>query len=390
MGKRLTNDEFIEKARLVHGDKYDYSKMVYIKSNEKVTIICPIHGEFQQKPNQHLNGQGCPSCAPNKKKTTKECIEDFKKVHGNRYDYSKVNYVNSYTKVCIICPTHGEFQQKPNQHLNGQGCPKCGLNKKLKRFNSHFTKELFIKKCLEIHGDKYDYSKVEYRGARNTVIIICPIHGEFQQVVSYHLSGNGCQKCGEFLKLKHFNEKYTNDVFILKSLQVHGDKYDYSKVEYVNSKKKVNIICHEHGVFLQRPNDHLMGYGCPRCSESKLEKDVGNFLNDKKIKFERQKTFPWLGKQRLDFYLPSYNVAIECQGEQHFKPVDFVGRGMEWANNGFLQTQERDRLKKELCDNNNVKVLYYTNLSKYDTFLTEKIYHNLEDVIKNIKYREED
>ena len=390
MGKRLTNDDFIEKAQKVHGDKYDYSKVVYTKSNEKVIIVCPIHGEFQQKPNHHLSGRGCPSCAPNKKKTKEECIENFKKVHGNKYDYSKVNYTNSKEKVTIICHIHGEFQQKPNQHLNGCGCPKCGLNKKLKRFNSHFTKEVFIKKCLEIHGNKYDYSKVEYRGATNTVTIICPIHGEFKQVASYHLSGNGCQKCGEFLKLKHFNEKYTNEVFILKSFQVHGDKYDYSKVEYLNSKEKVNIICPEHGVFLQRPNDHLNGYGCPRCSESKLEKDVGNFLNNKKIKFERQKTFKWLGKQRLDFYLSDYNVAIECQGEQHFKPVDFVGRGMEWANNCFLQTQERDRLKKELCDNNNVKILYYSNLLNYNTFLGEKIYHNLEDVIKNIKYMGED
>ena len=115
-----------------------------------------------------------------------------------------------------------------------------------------------------------------------------------------------------------------------------------------------------------------------------MERDVAKFLNGKNINFERQKTFLWLGRQRLDFYLPDYGVAIECQGEQHFQCVEYFG-----GEKKLLQNQERDRLKKELCDNNNVKVLYYTNLLKYDTFLTEKIYHNLEDVIKNIKYREE-
>lgn len=126
----------------------------------------------------------------------------------------------------------------------------------------------------------------------------------------------------------------TTEQFIEKARQIHGDKYDYSKVEYVNNKTNVCIICPEHGEFWQTPHNHLKGKGCPICSESKLEKKVRNFLIENKIKFETEKTFEWLkneGQLRLDFYLPDYNIAIECQCEQHFKPIDFAGKGIEWA-----------------------------------------------------------
>ena len=110
---------FIEKAKAVHGDKYDYSKVEYVKAKEKVCIICQEHGEFWQTPNNHLRGEGCPFCYGSKKLTTEEFISKAKQIHGNKYDYSNVNYVNKYTKVCIICPEHGEFWQKPSNHLKG-------------------------------------------------------------------------------------------------------------------------------------------------------------------------------------------------------------------------------------------------------------------------------
>ena len=138
-GYKSTNEEFIKKARKVHGDKYDYSKVNYVKSKTKVCIICPIHGEFWQTPNNHLQGQDCPQCGEIKRKISLSDTKDIfiskaKQVHGDRYDYSKVEYKNNRTKVCIICPTHGEFLQKPNSHLNGQGCRKCSTdnNKTLK------------------------------------------------------------------------------------------------------------------------------------------------------------------------------------------------------------------------------------------------------------------
>ena len=193
----FTKDDFIRLARKVHGDKYDYSKVEYKNNKTDVCIICPIHGEFYQTPNSHyLKGRGCPICGGTKKSTKEDFIIKAKQVHGDKYDYSKVVYVNNQIKVCIICPEHGEFYQAPKNHLNGQGCPKCSGNKKL-------TKDDFIKKANEIHGYKYDYSKVEYINSQIKVCIICPEHGEFYQAPKNHLNGQGCPICAH-----GFNKEY--------------------------------------------------------------------------------------------------------------------------------------------------------------------------------------
>ena len=254
MPKKKTKEEFIAKAKLVHGDKYDYSKVEYVGALTKVCIICPKHGEFCQEANSHLRGQGCPKCKYEKQTcTTDEFIAKAKKIHGDKYDYSKVEYVGALTKVCIICPKHGEFCQEANSHLRGQGCPKCKYEKQT------CTTDEFIAKAKKIHGDKYDYSKVEYVNRKTKVCIICPKHGEFWQTPSAHLRGQGCPKC------KSKKQTCTTDEFIAKAKKIHGDKYDYSKVEYVNRKTKVCIICPKHGEFWQTPNHHLSGCGCPKC-----------------------------------------------------------------------------------------------------------------------------
>jgi hypothetical protein len=251
--KKKTTEEFIKEAQKVHGDKYDYSKTNYVNARIKVCIICPIHGEFYQTSNNHLKGRGCPYCNGTKKSTTEQFVEQAKEVHGDKYDYSKVDYINKKNKVCIICPEHGEFYQLPNNHLKGRGCPVCSGNKKL-------TTEQYIKKAKEVHGDKYDYSKVDYVNYRTKICIICPVHGEFYQRPDHHLKGKGCLEC------INDKQRYTTEQFIEKSKEVHGDKYDYSKVKYVNNKTKVCIICPEHGEFYQQPDEHLIGSGCPECA----------------------------------------------------------------------------------------------------------------------------
>lgn len=127
--KKMTTDEFIAKSRAVHGDKYDYSKTEYVNQSTPVVIICPEHGEFLQRPNNHYLGAGCPVCSGNQKMTTKSFIERAIAVHGNVYDYTKSVYVNSKTKLIIICSSHGEFLQTPEKHLAGQGCPKCTVSR---------------------------------------------------------------------------------------------------------------------------------------------------------------------------------------------------------------------------------------------------------------------
>jgi hypothetical protein len=165
-----------------------------------------------------------------------------------------VDYKNTYTKIKIICPVHGIFEQRTSNHLRGQGCKQCGGTKKL-------TTEEFIKKAKTIHGDKYDYNLVDYKNTYTKVKIICPIHGVFKQKPSDHLRNNGCPECSGTKKL-------TTKEFIEKAKAVHGDKYDYSLVKYKNTKTKVKIICPIHNTFEQRPNSHLKGFGCPECRQS--------------------------------------------------------------------------------------------------------------------------
>ena len=149
MSKRKSNDEFIREAQSIHHNRYDYSKVEYTNNKTKVCIVCPEHGEFWQTPSDHLNGKGCPQCAGNVRCDKDTFIEKAKRIHNDRYDYSKVEYVNAHTKVCIICPEHGEFWQTPNNHLNGNGCPLC-KNRKIGD-GLRDTVEDFTKKSNEIH-----------------------------------------------------------------------------------------------------------------------------------------------------------------------------------------------------------------------------------------------
>lgn len=135
MPRKLTRNDFVERAVNIHKGKYDYSKVEYHDSHTKVCIICPKHGEFWQKPCSHINAkQGCQKCYEETRGVVRRLGKPMftsraKEVHGDRYDYSKVEYVNSETKVCIICPIHGEFWQRPSDHLKGCGCVKCGYLK---------------------------------------------------------------------------------------------------------------------------------------------------------------------------------------------------------------------------------------------------------------------
>ena len=374
--KKDCKDSFIEKAKQVHGDKYDYSKVEYECSKKNVCIICPEHGEFWQKPANHLSGQGCPICgciqiSRKKRKKLNVFLEEAKKIHGDKYDYSKVEYINDSTKVCIICPVHGEFWQTPNLHLRGCGCKKC---RGFIRDYKHLTTEEFIKKSKEIHGDRYDYSKVEYINSSTKVCIVCPVHGEFWQTPKQHLKGCGCRKCANTITA--INRRKTLENFVKDAKKIHGDRYDYSKVEYKNSYKRVCIICPTHGEFWQTPHEHLKGCGCPICNSSHLEKEVIDFLNKNNIVFETQKNFEWLGKQRLDFYLSEYNIAIECQGLQHFENISFFG-----GENAYFYRKKMDEKKRILCEKNNVKIFYY---SKLGIDYPYKVYEDFDEMLKKI------
>jgi hypothetical protein len=271
--KKSNTEEFIQTSKEYHGDKYDYSKVVYDKSNIKVIIICKKHGEFKQRPGNHLNGQGCKKCGKVYSPTTNEFIENAINIHGDKYDYSKVKYNKAIEKVIIICKEHGEFLQQPCSHLNGQGCKKCGIELSIEKRKINI--EEIIEKAITLHGDKYDYSKVEFIKMHEKVIIICKKHGEYNQILSDHLSGHGCNKCG--IEKNANNCRSNTAEFIKKATKIHGDKYDYSKIEYINSMTKIIIICSEHEEFEQTPSQHLSGHGCNKCAiEISIEKRKSN------------------------------------------------------------------------------------------------------------------
>lgn len=309
--QRFTTSQFIEKARDIHGDSYDYSRVAYVNMNTKVTIVCPEHGPFEQGPYFHLRGQGCPICAHSKRAvarrfTTEQFIEKARDIHGNKYDYSQVVYVNSCSKVKIICPKHGLFEQVASAHLNGGGCPECFYD------SCRHTTEQFIERAKAIHGDKYDYSQVVYVNNHTKVKIICPRHGMFEQIPSSHLEGCGCFKCAQD------SQRCTNAEFVEKAKAVHGDKYDYSRVEYVNCITGIMILCPRHGLFEQSPLLHLQGHGCPRCgkgavsqSEDNMYQELCSVFGDDDV--ERQ-YYSQLYPFACDFYVKSRDLYIELNG----------------------------------------------------------------------------
>lgn len=245
--------------------------------------------------------------------TTKLFIKRAMEKFGDYYDYSLVDYKNMETKVIIICPIHGEFKQTPQHHLRTHGCFKCGhkiaANKRLSNI------DLFKKKASKVHGNFYDYSKSIYEHSEKPIIIICPIHGEFEQKASVHLNGSKCPQCATENRIKLTS--LSLEEFINGAKEIHGDFYDYSLTEYINSKIKVKIICPEHGEFLQFPFNHLQGRGCPECAnikKSKEEENIYKILNSWNINIIKNDRLIFQNKYELDLYLPDYNLAIEYNG----------------------------------------------------------------------------
>lgn len=309
-----------------------------------------------------------------KKLTTTEFVQRAYEVYGDKYDYSKVKYINNHTKVCIICPEHGEFWQIPKDHLRGFKCYKCGHDKIYNLCVKSINK--FIEEANIIHYNKYDYSKFKYVNNKTKGIIICPIHGEFSMTPNNHISQKqGCPKCANEHR-NDWNRKNTKQ-FIEEANTVHNNFYNYSKVNYINSKTLVTITCPVHGDFEQTPNDHLQNHGCPKCilkSQTKLYEKLKTSFPDKEILFEAGNSkVSWLGLQRFDIYFPKYNIAVEYNGIQHYIPVEHFGGKI-----AYEETIKLDELKHQKCKENNC-VLFEV---KYD--YTKEDYQKLVENIQNI------
>ena len=311
--RKLTTEDFVEKARKIFGDKYDYSKVNYLGNRIDIIIICPVHGEFTQRPGNHLDGRDCKDCGILKRAATRVAkaksifIAKAQKVHGNTYVYDQVDYKGKDAHVLIYCKIHEYyFPKSPSNHLKGQGCPKCAL---LSRADFHrSSSEEFIEKATAAHNGRYSYENVKYVRAIDHVMVTCPDHGDFPIKPSGHLSGAGCWDCGG-------SKPLTAETFVEKVIAKHGDWYKYHKVVYKNNKTKVTLVCPDHGEFSsQTPDAHLAGKGCNRC-QNKAEGRLAIYLNKIHVVHREFR----LDNRFFDFYLPEYNQLIERDGEQHYK-----------------------------------------------------------------------
>ena len=377
---------FIEKQKNLYGSKYSfpYIDREYENNKSIITIRCNDCGyEFKKRPNDFLNHngfKGCKQCRlkqneekkrekleklkrlkeskPKLKKQpiiTKEIyLNRFKEKFGNNLEPFIDEYVDTQKKIHFKCNICGNiFERNPNNCLRSKGCPKCNNIR-----NARLTNEEFIECANNIHNYKYDYSQVEYINTDTKVKVICheidefgQEHGEFLVTPHSHIGSmkSGCPKCSgkygskdRFIKLA--NEKYNN-------------LYCYDNFVYEGAFKKSFITCKEHGDFLCSPNRHLNGQMCPKCIGSSMEREMSSFLDANNIDHKMRKHFDWLGNQEIDIYIPKYNIAIECQGEHHFMPIDFYGGEEE-----FVKIKELDEKKKYLCEENGIKLLYYSNL----------------------------
>lgn len=258
--RRKTTEEFIEQSEKIHGEKYDYSSVEYVNAFSKVFIKCLEHGDFQQRPSDHLDGAGCPKCgkistASARRRSLESFVEAAKFIHGNKYDYSKIiKWENSRKNIPIICKKHGLFNQIGGNHLNGAGCPKCAIvTTATKKTKSTIC---FVNEAKKVHGNKYDYSFAKYLGVHKNLEIICKKHGMFLQSPHNHLAGSGCKGCSSS----------------------KGEKF----IEGLLEKRSIEFV---------------------------RQKTFSECRNIQPLRF--------------DFYLPKQNILIEYDGAQHFKPFAF-------------------------------------------------------------------
>lgn len=359
-----SNEKFIEKARKIHHDVYDYSLVKYKKSILPVKIICKHHGVFEQMPHNHLKGRGCKFCANNVNITNDEFVKKSIEKHKDKYDYSLCKYINNRTPVEIICKIHGKFLVYPGNHLKGINCEKCSIQKRA--INQRLTFNDFFEISKKMHNNFYDYSKVVLVDSKTKVEIICPIHNVFTQRPGNHMAGVGCPKCSINKNSKKLKSTLNN--FLIKAKKVHGNLYDYSSAIFDGCKKKVKIKCKKHGYFLQTPHNHITSkQGCPKCKCSKGEREIIKYLESINLNYEYQKRFHDCKHKRylvFDFYIPQKNICIEYDGEQHFKSIPYFG-----GQKALKHIKKRDKIKNKYCEINNIVLIRISEINKVSIIL---------------------
>lgn len=319
---RTKPEDFLKRAKEIHGEnKFTYHMETWVDFGTPIKITCNDCGyEFMSTPTGHLSSGGCRKCADkqNSKRLSYDAETALQKmkesVHDVDYDYSKVIETFSSMKhpVTIICPTHGPFQQTPQDHCSGRGCPICGREKTdAKRIK---TWDKVFEEILKVHGNKYDYSKVKYNNTKTNIEIVCPEHGSFFTTPDNHIMKNsGCPVCARITN--GLKRRITFEKCVENFRKVHGDKYEYVKESWIDYKHDITILCPEHGAFKMKPNNHYNGQECPKCfaNVSKQEMSLRDFISSLGIGISTSERKIVPGYE-LDIFIPNLNIAIEYNG----------------------------------------------------------------------------
>ena len=367
-------------------NNYDFSETVYTGCQEDITFVCKkCHNVVTCNANTLFlyirTGKSlCNKCRRKLSKcitpTTEEYKEMLLKKFGDRYDYSKVEYIDVHTPVILTCPIHGDFKIIPT-HLNSYPedfcfCPLCREEKKKEDKTKHLISS-FNKRHPELKGV---YKDIRYITSQK-MDFICPIHGKVESATETFYE-RGCRKCNRQTEERN----YTDEEFVNILKEIYGDKYDYSKVKYKTfGKDKVCLTCSKHGDFWRLPVRLLEGRGCPKCKESLLEKEIRNYLDDCNINYTYQyRNRDILGYKSLDFYLHDYNAAIECQGKQHFDQDSMFNENIDISS-----IYNSDKQKYDVCLKNGIKIYYFTHIKSTSYEYIDKLHNSKEELIDVIR-----
>jgi len=375
MNKKISKKQIVERCDLKFNSKYDYTLVPEDSTKgDIVKIICPEHGIIEQRFKVHML-KGCIYCISGKStnKHIKKHIKELIEIHGNKFEYyyeEKTKW-SQMDKLKVLCKKHNFEFEKTIKSLKTykSNCEHC-INEiyALRKFKGKGTIK-FIEDAVYVHGDRYDYSLVEYKNGEEKVKIICKKHGEFLQIAKNHTNiGQGCPECN------HESNRISFEYFIEKATKAHGNFYDYSNVEFKNVEDYISIVCPNHGIFKQSVKNHIYNKnGCQTCRESRGEKKIRLYLIENKIDFNSQYKFEDCKSIRrlpFDFYLTKQNVCIEYDGEHHY------GLGIRCEN--FDEIKMRDNIKNDFCEKNNIKLIRipYWDINNIEKILEKEIIIN--------------
>ena len=351
-----------QRFREAHGDKYDYSLVEYISTRIKIKIVCHIHGIFEQRSDSHYGGSGCIKCMTNKNKSnTDEFIIKAKEVHGDKYDHSLSKYINAKTKIKIVCYTHGMFEQLPGPHRKGVGCLHCGKN-----HNRSSTNEFIAKSTNKYGLNRFDYSLVEYKNNSTKVDIICRTHGKITQTPSQHLC-KGCSECN-FIQRK----KLAEIEFTQKANIIHMNQYDYSLINLTTKYSKASIICKTHGMFELEPHMHMRGIGCLLCSYEKRRMPIEEFINKANIIHKGLYSYDFLSYTE---YKTKASISCKTHGLFSQTPASHLqGQGCpQCCQTGFDKSKPAILYYVKVLDAYDIYKIGITNRTVKERFRIDKV-----------------